>query len=173
MVTWTPNVSGSLTNHGIATNTATYKTVKIVIETGNPFIGNKLVSLSLTWEAQNSPPASGTWQVKHYLADDTLISTGSTIVAPPASATLQVFTASGTTPISTGDYITWSCLQTDDNKRDPVFATYANSTDSALYTSTVLTAGYSVDYVALTLTSSEAPSSTGTRLPPPPITVRF
>ena len=151
---WTPNVSGTLSMDGLAVATTSHKTLKIIIETGNPIIGSTLVKLTLTWQRQNSPAVAGTWQVKHYLADDTLKSTGSTTATPPGSASATDFTADGTTNISAGDYITWSCLEAEDTGRDPVFATYASSTDSSKYTSTVLNNGHSVDFVKLIMTFS-------------------
>ena len=169
---WTPVLSGATNDKGLNTTTSAYATLKMTILTGNPMIGVPLTQLSLTWEAQYGSPASGTWQIKHYRADGTLLATTNNTATPPASPTSTDFVSTDTNNIIVNDYFTFSCLETGGQNRNPQFPTQP-TIDSAVFSCTRETDGLTFNYVPSTWTSAPAGGSSGTRLPPPPIVVHF
>ena len=166
--TWTPVLSGTTDSKGLNTTVSDYATLKLTILADNPLIDNALSLLSLTWNAQDSSPTSGTWQVKHYRSDGTLLATTDTIATPPASETSTDFLSTDTIAINENDYFTFSCLQTDSTTRNPAFPTQPNI-DSALFSCTREDDGANFNYVPSTWTYGPAASSGGTVLFPPPV----
>jgi hypothetical protein len=152
---WTPNLSGTAGEDGIATTHATAHTWKSIMTSGNVMIGSSLQSVEILWKAQSGSPIAGTWEIKHYDSGDSQKgSTTSTTATPTASFTSQVFDASNSGTIAENDYFTLRCLQTDDNARDFVFRTYATCSGDCQYSNSVLSAGYALNPVSSTWTYS-------------------
>ena len=173
--TWTPSLSGSVNDKGINTTNSLYATLQFNITLGNPMIGSTLKELEVTWRGQATTPVSGTWQLIHYQAG-IAVQVTQTTATPPTSNGNQVFDMNGTYTIGSGDYFTLSCNESDDSDRNPQFPTQPTCTGDCQWSCVRKTDNVDFNYVPSVWTYSDPPtppSSSGTRLPPPPAFVRI